>query len=97
MPATPTEQLVVTGFNRYVRNPMYLGFIVVILGQALLFSSPWLVLYAALFWALTATFVRVYEQPTLTRRYGAQYTDYCAHVPAWLPRKAADWPGRVHD
>ena len=50
MPVAPTELLVVTGFNRFVRNPMYVGLLTVILGQALLFDSPWLVLYAVIGW-----------------------------------------------
>jgi protein-S-isoprenylcysteine O-methyltransferase Ste14 len=47
MPVAPTERLVVTGFNRYVRNPMYVGLLVAILGQALLFGSVGLLVYAA--------------------------------------------------
>ncbi|MBV9846633.1 MAG: hypothetical protein JOZ47_16425, partial [Kutzneria sp.] len=59
-PIAPTEYLVVTGFNRYVRNPMYVGLLTSILGQALLFGHPGLVLYAAAAWACTASFVRWY-------------------------------------
>ena len=86
MPAAPTERLVVSGFNRYVRNPMYLGLIVSILGQAVLFGSPGLVIYAAIGWAVTASFVRLYEEPTLTRTYGGQYEEYRRNVRAWIPR-----------
>jgi protein-S-isoprenylcysteine O-methyltransferase Ste14 len=86
MPIAPTERLVVTGFNRFVRNPMYLGLLIAILGQALLFDSPWLVLYAAIGWIATASFVRWYEEPTLVRTYGEQYEEYCRNVAAWMPR-----------
>jgi protein-S-isoprenylcysteine O-methyltransferase Ste14 len=86
MPATPTEKLVVTGFNRFVRNPMYVGLLTVILGQALLFDSPWLVLYAVIGWIVTASFVRWYEEPTLVATYGEQYEEYRRNVPAWTPR-----------
>lgn len=86
MPVAPTQRLVVTGFNRFVRNPMYVGLIVAILGQAVLFDSLWLVLYAAIGWAVTASFVRWNEEPTLVRTYGAQYQTYRANVRAWLPR-----------
>ncbi|BBY25460.1 methyltransferase family protein [Mycobacterium stomatepiae] len=85
-PVAPTEHLVVTGFNRYVRNPMYVGLVLAILGQALLFRSPELVVYAVIVWIATASFVLLYEQPTLTRRYGNQYEEYKLNVPAWLPR-----------
>jgi protein-S-isoprenylcysteine O-methyltransferase Ste14 len=86
MPVAPTERLVVTGFNRFVRNPMYLGLLIAILGQALLFDSPWLVLYAAVGWIATASFVRWYEEPTLVRTYGEQYEEYRRNVAAWTPR-----------
>ena len=86
MPIAPTQCLVVTGFNRYVRNPMYLGLIVVMLGQALLFGSLALVLWAAAFWIITASFVRWYEEPTLVDEYDGEYEEYRRHVHAWLPR-----------
>ena len=86
MPVTPTERLVVTGFNRYLRNPMYAGLVVAITGQALLFRNAWLLLWAAVFWAFTAAFVRGYEEPTLTERFGAEYQAYRRAVPAWHPR-----------
>ena len=86
MPVAPTERLVVTGFNRFVRNPMYVGLLTAILGQAVLFDSLWLVVYAAIGWAITATFVHFYEEPTLVRTYGEQYETYRENVRAWLPR-----------
>ena len=86
MPVAPTERLVVTGFNRFVRNPMYVGLLTAILGQALLFDSPWLVLYAVIGWIATASFVHWYEEPTLVRTYGEQYEEYRRNVPAWTPR-----------
>lgn len=85
-PIAPTRHLVVTGFNRYVRNPMYVGLLVAILGQALLFGSAWLVAYAAMTWLVTASFVRWYEEPTLTRQFGTEYEAYREAVPGWLPR-----------
>ncbi|OBF96326.1 isoprenylcysteine carboxyl methyltransferase [Mycobacterium sp. 852002-51152_SCH6134967] len=86
MPVAPTQRLVVTGFNRVVRNPMYVGLIIAILGQAVLFANLWLVLYAAIAWVVTASFVRWYEEPTLVRTYGSQYETYRANVRAWIPR-----------
>jgi protein-S-isoprenylcysteine O-methyltransferase Ste14 len=86
LPLAPTERLVVSGFNRWVRNPMYVGLLLAVLGQALLFGSVWLVVYAVLVWAAPAAFVRWYEEPTLVRRYGAAYEAYRRAVPAWVPR-----------
>lgn len=85
-PVAPTEHLVVSGFNRYIRNPMYAGLLTVLVGQALLFGSLSLLLYAAAFWAITAMFVHWYEEPTLTAQFGPQYDDYRRAVPAWWPR-----------
>ena len=85
-PVAPTETLVVTGVYRFVRNPMYLAVLAIILGQALLFGSWWLVLYAAIVLAAVFTFVKLYEEPTLTDTYGEQYLEYRRHVPGWWPR-----------
>ena len=93
MPLAPTQRLVVNGFNRYVRNPMYAGLLIVILGQALLFGSLSLVLYATCLWIITASFVRWYEEPTLARTYGSEYEAYRRNVPAWLPRWHPWTPG----
>jgi protein-S-isoprenylcysteine O-methyltransferase Ste14 len=84
-PIAPTEKLIVTGEYRYVRNPMYIAVLALIAGQALFFGSASLVTYAFLVWLAVATFVRLYEEPTLTRRYGQQYLEYKAAVPAWVP------------
>jgi len=85
-PAAPTENLVVGGVYRYLRNPMYVAVIAVILGQAAILGRPVLLVYAALFWLLVASFVRFYEEPTLSARYGEQYTAYRRAVRGWWPR-----------
>ena len=86
-PVAPTERLVVGGLYRHVRNPMYLAVAATITGQALLLGRPVLLAYAALFMAAVGAFVRLYEEPTLTRRYGEEYAAYRRAVPAWLPRR----------
>jgi protein-S-isoprenylcysteine O-methyltransferase Ste14 len=85
-PVAPTPRLVVNGFHRYVRNPMYVAVAVMILGQALLFGQPALLLYGLLVWAATAAFVRSYEEPTPASTFGVEYDSYRAAVPAWIPR-----------
>lgn len=92
MPLAPPEHLVVTGFNRYVRNPMYVGLLVALLGQALLFRSLGLLLYAALVWTATAIFVHWYEEPALTSKFGSEYEAYRHNVRGWLPR-LRPWTG----
>ncbi len=85
-PTASPRSLVVAGFNRYVRNPMYVGVLLIILGQALLFGSVDLAIYGVLFWASVAAFVHWYEEPTLSQRFGAAYDAYRRAVPAWRPR-----------
>ena len=85
VPTNPTETLVASGFYRYVRNPMYVGVVLVAASQALLFRSWCLAAYAAIVWAVMHAFVCIYEEPTLRRRYGAAYGDYCLRVRRWWP------------
>jgi len=91
-PIAPTERLVVGGTYRYVRNPMYVAVVAVIGGQALALWSPGLVAYAALVWSTVAAFVRWYEEPVLSARYGAEYELYRRSVRAWIPR-LSPWRG----
>jgi protein-S-isoprenylcysteine O-methyltransferase Ste14 len=86
-PVAPTEQLVVGGLYRYVRNPMYLAVAAAIVGQALLLGRFELLLYATVFLVVVVAFVRGYEEPTLARRYGEEYEAYRKGVPGWLPRR----------
>jgi protein-S-isoprenylcysteine O-methyltransferase Ste14 len=91
-PVAPTERLVVGGIYRHVRNPMYVAVLSIILGQALLFSSGALIAYAAIAAVAMVSFVKLYEEPTLARRYGAEYETYRRKVPGWLPR-LKPWQG----
>jgi protein-S-isoprenylcysteine O-methyltransferase Ste14 len=86
-PVAPPERLVVGGLYRHVRNPMYLAVGAAILGQALLLGRYGLLLYLALFAAAVVAFVKLYEEPTLARRFGADYERYKRDVPGWLPRR----------
>lgn len=91
-PIAPTDRLVIGGVYRHVRNPMYVAVVSIILGQALIFAHWPLAAYAMVMGATMATFVRIYEEPVLARRYGTQYETYRANVPGWLPR-LTPWRG----
>jgi protein-S-isoprenylcysteine O-methyltransferase Ste14 len=91
-PLAPTEQLVVGGLYRYVRNPMYLAVAATIVGQALLLWQAVLLLYTGAFGIAVASFVHWYEEPTLRRQFGEQYDAYRQAVPAWWPR-LRPWQG----
>lgn len=85
-PIAPTKYLVTTALHRYVRNPMYLGVALAILGQAVIFRSLHLVEYAGLMLLIAHVFVLLYEEPTLARQFGESYEDDRRTVPRWIPK-----------
>ena len=85
-PVDPPRHLVVRGLYRYVRNPMYVGVLCVLLGEALLFRSRTLLWYAAGFWVFANVIVILYEERVLRRQFGKSYDDYSRSVRRWLPR-----------
>jgi protein-S-isoprenylcysteine O-methyltransferase Ste14 len=85
-PTDPPKELVVTGFYRYVRNPMYVGIILALIGHFLWFGFWWLLAYAALAFIATHSFVTLYEEPVLKKKFGAAYENYCKSVPRWIPK-----------
>jgi len=85
-PWDPTEKVVATGPYRWVRNPMYIAVLAVVLGEGWLFMSLALVAYALVVAAIVHTFVVVYEEPTLTDQFGASYVAYREQVRRWIPR-----------
>jgi protein-S-isoprenylcysteine O-methyltransferase Ste14 len=87
-PIAPPQRLVVVGFYRYVRNPMYVGFLAGWTGLWLIFgraSLPALIV-ACSFALAVISFVRFYEEPKLRKLFGADYEEYCRRVRRWLPR-----------
>jgi protein-S-isoprenylcysteine O-methyltransferase Ste14 len=85
-PIAPPQNLVVTGLYRYVRNPMYVAVVAVILGQAILFGDGRLMTYGVFMWLAFHAFVLTYEEPVLAQSFGAEYEDFRANVPRWIPR-----------
>ena len=91
-PPMPTAHLVVVGPYRYVRNPMYLAVLAIVLGQALLFGSWGTLLYAGAVLTAVVLFVWGYEEPTLERTYGDEYREFRRNVRGWVPR-VRPWNG----
>ncbi len=85
-PVAPTEELVVRGPYRVVRNPMYVGVAAAIAGQALAFRSQVLVVWLLVFLVAVVSFVKGYEEPTLSEQFGSPYDRYRRAVPGWWPR-----------
>ena len=95
-PIAPTRHLVVGGLYRYVRNPMYIAVVSVVVGQCLVLGQPVLLAYAASAGLLMAAFARWVEEPMLVERFGAEYHEYREAVPGWWPRLHA-WHGPGSD
>ena len=85
-PLDPPKELVVVGFYRYVRNPMYVGIFLLLLGHFLWFKFLWLLGYLAIVFLTVHLFVKFYEEPTLKRQFGQRYEEYLMKVPRWIPR-----------
>ena len=85
-PIAPTQYLVTTALHRYIRNPMYVGVVLTILGEAAIYRSLPLLAYAAAVLAIVHVFVVTYEEPTLQRLFGQSYEEYRQSVPRWFPR-----------
>lgn len=84
-PLEPPRRFVAAGPYRYARNPMLLGNLLVLLGEAAMFASPGIVVFAVLFFAICQSILLTIEEPALRRRFGATYEHYCRRVPRWLP------------
>lgn len=80
-----SRKVMVGGPYRYVRNPMYVSFFVAIIGEALLLSRPGLLIYLPVLVVFVVAFVRWYEEPTMAKRFGAEYDAYRKQVHAWWP------------
>lgn len=86
VPVDPPRRLVVVGLYRYVRNPMYVSVLLVLLGQSVLFQSLRILEYAGVAWLVSHLFVLCYEEPTLRRKFGPAYEEYRGTVRRWIPR-----------
>lgn len=88
VPIAPPQRLVVVGFYRYVRNPMYGGFLVGWLGLWVIFgrASVAAIVVVVVVALGVVFFVQLYEEPTLQKMFGAEYGEYCKNVPRWIPR-----------
>lgn len=93
-PIAPLQHLVVVGFYRYLRNPMYVGFALGWIGLWIVFGHANLLAIAAFTAVALAVylFVILYEEPTLCRKFGAQYELDCRNVRWWPRTKGWDKP-----
>ena len=86
-PYDPPRHLVTAGLYEYVRNPMYVGVLMAILGQAIWYHSRSVAIYAAVVAVMFHSWVVLYEEPKLRSLFGREYDDYCRRVSRWVPRR----------
>lgn len=84
-PIDHPKRLVVRGLYRYVRNPMYLGVLLILLGETVFFGSSALLMYTAGWFVLVHIVVVLYEEPNLHRKFGPSYASYISAVGRWIP------------
>lgn len=87
-PVAPPKRLVVVGFYRYVRNPMYVGFAIGWIGLWVVFGQASVAAIAVVCVVALGVhgFVVFYEEPTLRKKFGSDYEEYCRNVRRWIPR-----------
>jgi protein-S-isoprenylcysteine O-methyltransferase Ste14 len=90
-PWEPTQKLVVRGPYRYVRNPMITAVIAILIGEAVVYGSQAIAVWALVFLVLNAAWIPRVEEPALEARFGSDYREYKRNVPRWIPRRTP-WP-----
>ncbi len=83
-PADPTKRLVITGLYRYSRNPMYVGVMMILIGEAIFFQSGDLWIYLSCVFVFFNLFIMLIEEPRLRRDFGEDYYQYCQKVRRWV-------------
>lgn len=86
VPVAPPKNLVITGLYKFVRNPMYIAYLIMILGGAMILGYFLLFFYPILFILCIHLFVVFIEEPSLKKRFGQDYEKYLYSVPRWLPK-----------
>jgi protein-S-isoprenylcysteine O-methyltransferase Ste14 len=86
-PWTPTRRFVIEGPYRYVRNPMIIGVLIVLIGESVAILSFSILIWALAFFIINNIYFILYEEPNLKRKFGQEYQDYKRKVYRWVPRR----------
>jgi protein-S-isoprenylcysteine O-methyltransferase Ste14 len=86
-PWYPTQNLVISGSYSYTRNPMIIGALMVLAGEALVFGSLAILIYLFIFFIVNDIYFNMVEEPNLEKRFSGKYREYKNNVPRWLPKK----------
>ena len=84
VPVEPPKKLVVSGLYKYTRNPIYIGYILILFGEFLYFGSILLLIYLISIIILINIYLIFYEEPILEKRFGKKYKSYTNNVPRWF-------------
>lgn len=87
VPWYPTQNLIISGSYGYTRNPMIGGALLVLAGEAMIFSSAAILAYLFVFFILNDIYFNIVEEPALEKRFADRYREYKKNVPRWWPRK----------
>lgn len=83
-PADPTKRLVVGGLYKYSRNPMYVGVMLALIGEAIFFRSANIWIYLLIVFTVFNMFILFHEEPRLKKDFGEEYRNYCKKVNRWI-------------
>jgi protein-S-isoprenylcysteine O-methyltransferase Ste14 len=84
-PWSPTKKLVIEGLYKYLRNPMILGVLIVLMGETIALLSWKILIWTVVFFVINQIYLIVSEEPGLEKRFGNEYIDYKKKVPRWIP------------
>ncbi|HCT30950.1 MAG TPA: isoprenylcysteine carboxylmethyltransferase family protein [Bacteroidales bacterium] len=85
-PWNPTRKLIISGMHGYVRNPMIMGVMTVLIGESIVILSIKILVWAAVFFLINNIYFVIYEEPNLEKKFGDEYREYKKNVPRWIPR-----------
>jgi protein-S-isoprenylcysteine O-methyltransferase Ste14 len=86
-PFNPPQKFVAGGAYRLSRNPMYVGALVILVGESLLLHAPWMLVFGASLFIIFSLYLKFEEEPRLVQRFGASYQAYMKKVPRWISLK----------
>lgn len=91
-PWNPTSNMIIVGLYQYVRNPMIIGVVFILLAEAFFYQNGNILIFTGIFVTLKTLYFIFDEEPTMRKRYGNEYLAYKKHVPRWIPRVKAWTP-----
>ena len=83
-PADPTKKLVIKGLYGFSRNPMYVGVMMILIGEATFFQSGSLCIYLLFIFLAFNVFILLFKEPRLHEEFGEDYRTYCQKVRRWF-------------